>query len=60
MALTILGLLEAADWKKWTALILQTELLFTGVAGWCPIYWACSVGPPANTKEGKNLPEIRE
>ena len=35
---------ESTDWKKWTALVLQTELFLTGLAGWCPIYWACRVG----------------
>ena len=44
MILTILGLIEAPEWKKWTALALQAELLITGFAGWCPVYWACRVG----------------
>jgi hypothetical protein len=43
IALTVLGLLESTDWKKWMALMLQMELFFTGLAGWCPIYWACRV-----------------
>lgn len=25
------------------ALVLQIELLLTGLAGWCPVYWACRV-----------------
>jgi hypothetical protein len=60
MALTFLGLLESMDWKKWTALVLQTELLFTGLAGWCPIYWACRVGPHTNNKKSKKSPEIEQ
>ena len=44
MLLTVLGLLESPEWKKWTALVLQLELLVTGLAGWCPIYWGCGVG----------------
>ena len=47
MTLTILGLMEATDWKAWLALTLQVELVITGLAGWCPIYWACRVGSPA-------------
>ena len=44
MMLTIIGLIESPEWKKWAALVLQSELLITGLAGWCPIYWACRVG----------------
>ena len=44
VALTLLGLFESTDWKKWTALALQAELLITGLVGWCPFYWACRVG----------------
>ncbi len=44
MLLTILGLFESSDWKKWAVLVLQSELLLTGLAGWCPIYWACRIG----------------
>ena len=43
IALTILGLLESSDWTKWTALGLQIEMLITGLAGWCPIFWACRI-----------------
>ncbi len=49
MLLTILGLLESSDWKKRTALVLQSELLLTGLVGWCPIYWTCRIG---KTKTG--------
>ncbi len=44
MLLTILGLFESSDWKKWAALVLQSELLLTGLVGWCPIYWTCRIG----------------
>ncbi len=60
MALTVLGLLESTDWKKWTALVLQTELLFTGLAGWCPIYWACRIGRLTSSQSNENSPEIQE
>jgi len=43
MALTVWGLIDATNWTLWVALALQTELLLTGLAGWCPIYWACRV-----------------
>ena len=43
MILTVLGLLESPEWKKWAALALQMELIVTGLAGWCPIYWTCRV-----------------
>ena len=43
MSLTVLGLLESSDWKKWMALAIQSELLLTGLVGWCPFYWACSL-----------------
>ena len=44
MILTILGLIEGAAWKGGLALSLQLELFMTGVAGWCPFYWACRSG----------------
>ena len=43
MILTVIGIVESAEWKKWIALGLQMELVLTGLAGWCPIYWACNV-----------------
>ena len=42
MLLTVSGLGESADWRSVVALLLQTQLLLTGLVGWCPIYWACS------------------
>jgi hypothetical protein len=39
MALNIVGLMRSPDWLKWTALALQVELIATGLAGWCPLYW---------------------
>jgi hypothetical protein len=47
MLLTVLGLVERIDWRAMIALTLQSELLLTGLIGWCPIYWTCSV---ANAK----------
>jgi hypothetical protein len=41
MMLTIVGLFDRVEWKSVIALFLQTELLLTALAGWCPIYWAC-------------------
>ena len=49
MTLTIWGLIDTRNWKLWIALALQTELLLTGLAGWCPIYWACRVGAAVTT-----------
>ena len=49
MLLTVLGLLESSNWKKWGALVLQSELLLTGLVGWCPVYWACKI---RNTQSG--------
>lgn len=43
MALTLSGLAERADWRTLLALALQLELLVTGIAGWCPVYWGCSL-----------------
>ena len=40
MTLTIWGLTERMDWKPLVALVLQVELLLTGLAGWCPVYCA--------------------
>ena len=34
MLLTVLGLIESANWKLWIAVVLQSELLVTGLAGW--------------------------
>ena len=59
MALTLLGLLESRDWKNWTALVLQAELMFIELAGSCPIYWACRVEPHAKNKE-RMPPEIEQ
>jgi hypothetical protein len=47
MLLTVLGLVERIDWRAMIALTLQSELLLTGLIGWCPICWTCSV---ANAK----------
>ncbi len=59
MLLTILGLFESSDWKKWAALVLQSELLLTGLAGWCPIYWACRIGnAPAGHRKRDHSAEI--
>ena len=41
MLLTISGLAESFGWRSVLSLILQTELMITAIAGWCPIYWAC-------------------
>ena len=57
MVLNVFGLLKSADWLKWTALVVQVELLLTGLAGWCPIYLACRVGRPANNKKCEESPE---
>ena len=38
--LNAIGLAKSPDWAKWTALAFQVELVLTGVAGWCPLYWS--------------------
>jgi len=43
MALTLSGMLERFEWRSVFALMLQSELLLTGLFGWCPIYWACRI-----------------
>jgi hypothetical protein len=43
MLLTLTGLLERVEWRALVALSFQTELLLTGIAGWCPIYWTCRI-----------------
>jgi len=43
MLLTVSGFSNHIDWRGIVALALQTELLLTGIAGWCPVYWACRV-----------------
>ena len=60
MALTVFGLLESTDWKKRTALVMQMELLSTGLAGWYPVYGACRVGPPAKNNERNDSPRIQK
>ena len=52
MVLTLLGIDEGTSWRTWAALTIQSELLLTGLAGWCPVYWSCSVAaaPRANAK----------
>ena len=45
MLLTIIGFGDQVNWRGILALALQAELLLTGIAGWCPIYWACHVQP---------------
>ena len=41
MMLTVSGLSEHVNWQGIVAIVLQTELLLTGIAGWCPVYWMC-------------------
>jgi hypothetical protein len=43
MLLTLCGLFERVDWRAIVALSLQTELLLTGLVGWCPMYWTCRI-----------------
>ena len=39
IGLNIVGLSSSPDWPKWIALVLQLELVATGLTGWCPLYW---------------------
>ena len=41
MLLTATSLWDHVEWRALVALALQLELLITGLAGWCPIYWMC-------------------
>ena len=43
MLLTVSGFAQHLDWRGILALILQTELLLTGMVGWCPVYWTCRI-----------------
>ena len=43
MLLTVSGFLNHVEWRGIVALTLQTELLLTGIVGWCPVYWTCRV-----------------
>ena len=43
MVLTISGLADRMEWRSLVALAFQSELLITGLAGWCPVYWACDI-----------------
>ena len=40
ISLNAFGLHEAGDWTRWLALVVQLELLATGLVGWCPFYWS--------------------
>ncbi len=40
LILNAVGMTESADWTRWLALAVQIELLGTGLAGWCPVYWS--------------------
>ena len=49
LGLNAIGLVNDPDWIRWTALIVQIELIFTAVVGWCPILWGfgtntCAIG----------------
>ncbi len=44
MGLNMVGLTRSPDWPKWAALALQIELVATGLAGWCPLYWCMRRG----------------
>ncbi|MCH7719869.1 MAG: hypothetical protein IH988_02605 [Planctomycetes bacterium] len=35
IGLNTVGLASSPDWLKWAALVLQLELVATGLAGWC-------------------------
>ncbi len=41
LVLNVVGIIQSPDWLKWVALVLQIELITTGLIGWCPIMWAC-------------------
>ena len=43
MMLTLLGFTERVEWRGLIAAALQTEMLLTGIIGWCPIYWGCKL-----------------
>lgn len=32
-----------ADFRTYIALGLQADLFLTGLVGWCPVYWTCSI-----------------
>ena len=51
MLLTISGLTESVGWRSVLALILQTELMITAIAGWCPVYWACDANKLNSCRE---------
>ena len=42
--INLAGILNEPTIGRWVALALQLELLVTGLAGWCPFYWAMGVG----------------
>ncbi len=37
------GGLKNGEWTSIVSLVLQIELLATGLVGWCPLYWSLSL-----------------
>lgn len=48
MLLTLTGFAERVEWRGVVAVALQTELLLTGIFGWCPVYWGCKLAMKEN------------
>ena len=50
LVLNVIGMVtEPGDALRWAALIFHMDLIVTGLAGWCPVYWtfkttSCRVG----------------
>ncbi len=40
MGLNITGLILHPEWLRWVALLVQVELVYTAMIGWCPLYWS--------------------
>lgn len=53
MMLTVSSLIHYVEWRGIVAIALQSELLLTGIVGWCPVYWSCRIrtNEPTSTDE---------
>ncbi len=40
IALNLTGIFSSPRWSNLLALVIQIELIITGLVGWCPFYWA--------------------
>lgn len=53
--LNVYGMKHGVSWNQWVALVIQLDLIVTGMIGWCPMAMACRAADAKLVqREGKN------